>query len=86
MGFGTWNMRSLYGSGSLMTVARELARQKIDLVGLQEVRWDKGRTVTAGDYTFLYGKGNESHELGTGFIVHQRIVSAIKRECRLLVK
>ena len=38
---GTWNVRSLYRAGSLMTVAKELARYKLDLVGLQEVRWDK---------------------------------------------
>jgi exonuclease III len=77
MRFGTWNMRSLYRSGSLMTVARELARYKLDLVGVQEVRWDKEGTVRVGDYTFFYGKGNESHQLGTGFFVHQRLVSAI---------
>jgi hypothetical protein len=41
-----------------MTVARELARYKLDLVGVQEVRWDKGGPVRAGDYTFFYGKGN----------------------------
>jgi hypothetical protein len=43
-----------------MTVARELARCKLDLMGAQEVRWDKGGTVRAGDCTFFYGKGNES--------------------------
>jgi hypothetical protein len=44
---------------------------KLDLMGVQEVRWDRGGTQPAGEYTFFYGKENESHELGTGFIVHK---------------
>jgi hypothetical protein len=62
-----------------MTVVRELARYKLDLVGVQEVRWDNGGTARAGGYTFYYGKGNENHQLGTGFSVHQRIVPAVKK-------
>ena len=31
MRFDTWNARSLYRSGSLMTVVRELAKYKLDL-------------------------------------------------------
>jgi hypothetical protein len=31
---GTWNVRSLYRAGSLMAAARELARYKLDLVGV----------------------------------------------------
>jgi hypothetical protein len=53
---------------------------KLDLVGVQEVRWDRDSTKPAGEHTFFYGKGNVNHELGTGFFVHKRIVSAMKRE------
>jgi len=42
----------LYGAGSLTATARELARYKLHLVGVQEVRWDKGDRVRAGDYIF----------------------------------
>jgi exonuclease III len=52
MRFGTWNVRTLYRSGSLKAVSGELAKYKLDLVGVQEVRWDKGGTEPAGDYTF----------------------------------
>ena len=62
---GTRNSRSLYRAGSLKAAARELARYKLDSVGVQEVRWDKGDTVRAGDYNFFYGKGNENDQLGT---------------------
>ena len=54
--FGTWNMSSLYRSSLLRTVSRELERYKLDLVGVQEVRWDKGDMVRAGDYNFFCGK------------------------------
>jgi hypothetical protein len=62
-----------------MTVSRELSRCKLDLEGVQEVRWMRGGTEPAGEYTFFYGTRNENHYLGTGFFVHKRIILAVKR-------
>jgi len=56
MRFSTSNVRSLYRSDSLTAVARELARRKLDLVGVQEVRWDKRGTLRVGDYNFFFAK------------------------------
>jgi exonuclease III len=56
MRFGTWNIRSLYRIASLKTAARELGKYTLDLVGVQEVRWEKGDTERTEDYTFFYGR------------------------------
>ena len=69
MRFGTWNVRSLYRAGSLTAAAGELARYKLDLVGVQEVSWDRWGMVRARDYNYSYGKGKENHQLGTEFFV-----------------
>jgi len=58
MKFGTWNISSLYRSGSLTTGARELARYKLKLAGVQEVWLDTGSRVRAGNYNFFDRKGN----------------------------
>jgi exonuclease III len=79
MRFGTWNVRSLYRIGSLTTVVRELGKYKLDLVGVQEVRWETGGTERAEDYTFFCGQGIGDHQLGTGFFVQKRIVSAFSK-------
>jgi len=50
---GTWNVRTMYRAGSVTTEARELARYKLDIVGVQEVRWDRWGRVRAGHYNFF---------------------------------
>jgi hypothetical protein len=69
----------MYRAGSLRTVAEEISKYKLDLVGVQEVRWGRSGTESVGEFTFFYGKGNENHEFCTVFFVHKRIISAFKR-------
>jgi hypothetical protein len=54
MRFGTGKVRSTYKAGSLKTVFEEISKYQLDLVGVQEVRWDRGGTELAGEYTFFY--------------------------------
>jgi len=62
-----------------MIAARELARYKLNVVGVQGVRWEKGGTVGSRDYNFFYGKGNENHQLRREFFVHCRIITAVRK-------
>lgn len=48
----------LHTPGSLTGVAQDLAKHKLDFVGVPEVRWDKCGTVPANNCTLLYGKQN----------------------------
>jgi hypothetical protein len=48
-----WLVKSLCRPGPLVTVARQLASYMLYLMGVREVRWDKGSTVRVEDYTFF---------------------------------
>jgi hypothetical protein len=43
----------MYRAGSLRAVAEEISKYKLDLVGVQEVRWGGNGTEPAGDYTII---------------------------------
>jgi hypothetical protein len=63
---GTRNVRSMYRAGSLMAAARELAGYILDIVGVQEVRWNKESTVKQGIIVFSMGKEMEIISWGQG--------------------
>jgi hypothetical protein len=72
LSYGIWNIKSLYRTGCLVTVSKELSKYILDLEEVQ-VRWEGSSTEPKGEYTFCHRKGNENHELSTGLFVHKRV-------------
>jgi hypothetical protein len=50
-------MLGVYRTGSLKTAASKLGKYKLDLLAVQEVKWDKGGSQPADDYTFSMEMG-----------------------------
>jgi hypothetical protein len=61
--FDMCNVRSLHREGPLMTVKKEISKYKLDLVAVQEVRWDRGGTEPAGKHTYFLGKGEQESRI-----------------------
>jgi exonuclease III len=57
MKFGTWNIRSVCRVGAIKSIVEELEKYKLDLVRVQEVRWEGEGYQTADNYTFFMEKG-----------------------------
>jgi hypothetical protein len=53
MRFRLWNVRSLYRAGSQMTISRELARYKLDLVSAQVGNHFADKRRSLGRYSLL---------------------------------
>jgi exonuclease III len=64
MRFSTWNITSHYRSVSLTASARDLETYKLDLLDVQEFRWDRGGTVRAEDYKFFLKKKKRKSSIG----------------------
>jgi hypothetical protein len=75
------NVISVYRAGSLRAVEEKMSKYMLDLLGVEEVRWDGGGTEPARELTFLYGNGNKNQESGMFFFVHKRIISTVTRVC-----
>ncbi|XP_008178654.1 craniofacial development protein 2-like [Acyrthosiphon pisum] len=70
---GTWNVRSMYRTGTLTTVVSCLERYRLDITAVQEIRRDGSGSIKSQGNTILYS-GGEKHERGVGFIIKDKVL------------
>jgi hypothetical protein len=78
MFWGTWNILTLYKTGSALSLTKEIKKYRIKLLALQEVRWEEAENVKIPRTTIFNGKNEKGHKLGTGFAVHDSIIHTVK--------
>jgi hypothetical protein len=91
--FGTWNVQTMLQPGKMMEIADEVLKLGIDLVALQEIRWQSQGEIKKKNFTVIYsGPENLTVQYGTGFIISRKIRESIleyepvnDRLCRLRI-
>ena len=72
----TWNVRTMYQSGKMDNVLKEMKRLKINILGVCEVRWTQSVKITSDGTTFIYSGGTE-HKNGVGVFLDKEISKCI---------
>ena len=64
--------------GKMMEIADEVLKPVIDLVALQEIRWQGHGEIKKKNFTVIYcGPENRAGQYGTGFIISRKIKESI---------
>ena len=78
---GTWNVRSM-NQGKLEVVKQEMARVKINILGISELKWTRMGKFNSDDH-YIYYCGQESlRRNGVAIMVNKRVQNAV-RGCNL---
>lgn len=72
----TWNVRTLARAGALADLKEQMAKYKIKIAALQEVRWTGEGVIRSGNFSMFYS-GGDNRRNGTGFLVDNTMVSAV---------
>ena len=63
---GCWNMRTMFETGKIAQVAKEMTEYRVNILGVAECWWtDNGRFKLADETTVLYsGRKDGHHQAG----------------------
>jgi hypothetical protein len=67
---GTWNVKSLYKTGTLKALSMQLEKYRVSITAVQETRWLGSGIHDLKKHSILYsGKERGNHEFGVAFVV-----------------
>lgn len=73
MKIATWNVRTMNKEEKVENLVREMKKNKIELMGLGEVRWIGEGELIVDEYKIVYKGGEKKKEYGVGFIYKQSL-------------
>lgn len=73
----TWNVRTLYQSGKVENVRLEMMRLNINILGINETRWQNNGDFMINGFKMIY-TGDEKHERGVGLLMDPDISKCVR--------
>jgi len=74
----TWNVKTMLILGKIQEISKEMIKYKIDIIALQEIRWQEQSRIDKPDYTLLYsGSEEKTGRLGTGFMTNKTMKKSL---------
>jgi exonuclease III len=91
---GSWNIKTLLKPGKMQELAEELAKTRLEIVVLQEIRWSGKGVIKKEDFSLYYsGTKEQLGQAGTGFILMESIMNIVigfeainERMCNIRIK
>jgi hypothetical protein len=78
--FGTWNVLTLRQTGKVQDLMHEAEKYGVDVLALQEIRWDDTGSTKFRNFTLFWSGGvsGKGYEFGTGFLVNNKLLHLVK--------
>ena len=73
---GTWNIRSM-NQGKLEVVKQEMARVKVNILGISELKWTGMGEFNSGDHYIYYRRQESLRRNGVAIMVNKKIQNVV---------